>query len=77
MSGRRYIIHSSLLLPDTAPTTQAAFEKCTEKVRKFYRNAAIAVEYETHPDVATIINTLKGHPLTTEQLQYLLDKSHD
>lgn len=77
MSGRRYIIHSSLRLPDTIPTGQAAFEKCEEKVRKFYRNAAIAVEYETHPDMTMIINTLKGHPLTPEQLQYLLDKSHN
>lgn len=77
MSGRRYIIHSSLLLPDTAPTTHSACARVEEKVREFYMNAAVAVEYETHPDKDAIITTLKSHPLSQEQLQYLLDKSHD
>lgn len=77
MSGRRYLIHASLLIPDTAPASTHACKPVEEKIRKFYRKSAVAIEYEQHPEVAQIITTLKSNPLSREQLQYLLDKSHD
>jgi len=77
MSGRRYIIHNALQIPTVAPTSTHGCRVAEEQVRAFYSNAAIATEYESHPDMDAIILALKSSPLSNAQLQFLLDKSHD
>jgi hypothetical protein len=77
MSGRRYIITRAMQLPADAPTSAAGRRRVEKLVRQFYSNAAMAEEYEAHPEFTDIIGALHADEMSAAQLQFLLDKTHD
>lgn len=75
MGGRAcHIIISSLEVPTSAPNTGAGRKRVETLMRIVYQNTTIARQLETDADYAQIVSTLADTGLTTEQLQFLIDK---